>query len=86
MVNGVISFPETAIIRVGAMTQGSDTWMRLDSSDLNIDLSGVNGLFSPIIDSDEVPEVYYDTYGRRVIEPQPGAIVVGRGRKVVIIE
>lgn len=86
MVNGVISFPDTAIIRVGAMTQGSDTWMRLDSSDLNIDLSGVNGLFSPIIDSDEVPEVYYDTYGRRVFEPQPGTIVVGRGRKVVIIE
>lgn len=74
MTNRLISFPESAAVRIGAMTLGSDTWLRIPSSDITIDLSQVNSITDPTADRPTPPPTYYTPDGRRL--PTPSATTI----------
>lgn len=76
MVNRVVSFPETAAVRVGAMTLGSDTWLRVPSADIIIDLSAVNSNIDPVVPPTTTVPIYFTPDGRRIPAPSSSTITL----------
>lgn len=77
MTNRLISFPESAAVRIGAMTLGSDTWLRIPSADIIIDLSQVNSITAPEADQPSEPRtIYYTPDGRRIPAPSSSTITL----------
>ncbi|MGN0222753.1 MAG: hypothetical protein ACI4AM_01870 [Muribaculaceae bacterium] len=76
MTNRLISFPESAAVRIGAMTLGSDTWLRIPSADIIIDLSQVNSITDPEADQPAAPAIYYAPDGRRLPAPSSSSITL----------
>ena len=76
MTNRVISFPESAAVRIGAMTLGSDTWLRIPSADIIIDLSQVNSIADPVADPTAASTIFYAPDGRRLSAPSASTITL----------
>ena len=84
MTNRLISFPESAAVRIGAMTLGSDTWLRIPSADIIIDLSQVNSITDPVADPTAAPSaIYYTPAGRRLPAPSVSTITLTPGGPIL---